>query len=160
MLNCRPPLCTSMTILFFFYYIFLIYSVNTPNFCIYVHATNNINLTRTEHIFKFNVCKSVHHHTIQINQPTRCSNLSSLLLDVYVGLNMFWASSHLSSGAQHLPLVLPLECGDSSADGCGRANRPDHNHQHCYHHALMVKPEAATAVVDLLNMGVRTPETC
>jgi len=28
----------------------------------------------------FKVCKSVHHHTFQINQPTRCNNLSSLLL--------------------------------------------------------------------------------
>jgi hypothetical protein len=32
----------------------------------------------------FKVCKSVHHHTIQINQPTRCCNFSSLLLDVYL----------------------------------------------------------------------------
>jgi hypothetical protein len=24
----------------------------------------------------FKVCKSVHHHTIQINQPTRCNNFS------------------------------------------------------------------------------------
>jgi hypothetical protein len=39
---------------------------------------------------------------IQINQPTRCKNFSSLLLDVYVQLNMFWASSRLSSGAQQL----------------------------------------------------------
>ena len=39
-------------------------------------------------------------------------------------------------------------------------NRPDHDQQHCYHHAPMVKPEAATAVVELLMMGVRTPETC
>jgi len=31
---------------------------------------------------------------------------------------------------------------------------------HCYHHAPTVKPEAATAVVELLMMGVRTPETC
>ena len=38
--------------------------------------------------------------------------------------------------------------------------RPDHDQQHCYHHALTVKPEAATAVVELLMMGVRTPETC
>jgi len=30
----------------------------------------------------------------------------------------------------------------------------------CYHHAPTVKPEAATAVVELLMMGVRTPETC
>jgi len=66
---------------------------------------------------------SVRHHTIQINQPTRCNEFSSLLLDVYVQL------------------------------------RPDHDQQHCYHHAPTVKPEAATAVVELLMMGVKTPET-
>ena len=38
-------------------------------------------------------------------------------------------------------------------------DRPDHDQQHCYHHAPTVKPEAA-AVVELLMMGVRTPETC
>jgi len=48
------------------------------------------------------VCKSVHHHTIQINQPTRCNNFSSFLLDVYVLLNVFRASSRPSSGAQQL----------------------------------------------------------
>jgi hypothetical protein len=32
--------------------------------------------------------------------------------------------------------------------------------QHCYHHAPTIKPEAASAVVELLMMGVRTPETC
>jgi len=52
--------------------------------------------------FEFTVCKSVHHHTIQINQPTRCNNFSSLLLDVYLQLNMFRASSRPSSGAQQL----------------------------------------------------------
>jgi hypothetical protein len=30
----------------------------------------------------------------------------------------------------------------------------------CYHHDKKVKPEAATAVVELLMMGVKTPETC
>ena len=39
-------------------------------------------------------------------------------------------------------------------------DRPDHDQQHCYHHAPKVKPEAATAVVELLMMGVGTPETC
>jgi hypothetical protein len=34
------------------------------------------------------------------------------------------------------------------------------NTTNCYHHAPTVKPEAATAVVELLMMGVRTPETC
>ena len=39
-------------------------------------------------------------------------------------------------------------------------DRSDHDQHHCYHHAPTVKPEAATAVVELLLMGVRTPETC
>jgi len=54
---------------------------------------------------------------------------------------------------------LTLERGDSSAVGRGRADRSDHDQQHCYHHAPTVKPEAATAVVEFLMMSVRTPET-
>jgi hypothetical protein len=30
----------------------------------------------------------------------------------------------------------------------------------CYHHAPAVKPDAATASIELLMMGVRKPETC
>jgi len=89
----------------------------------------------------------VHYHTFPINQPTRCKSFSSLLLDIYLQLNMFRASSRSSSGAQQLqqqPLVLPLERDDSSAVGRGRA---DHDQQHCYHHAPTVKPEDATAAV-------------
>jgi hypothetical protein len=44
-------------------------------------------------------------------------------------------------------VVLPLERGDSSAVRRDRADRSDHDQQHCYHHATTVKPEAATAVV-------------
>jgi hypothetical protein len=40
------------------------------------------------------------------------------------------------------------------------AGRPDHDQQHSYHHTPTVKPEAATAVVELLMMGKRMPETC
>jgi len=36
------------------------------------------------------------------------------------------------------------------------AGRPHNEQQHCYYHAPTVKPEAATAVVKLLMMGVRT----
>jgi hypothetical protein len=53
-----------------------------------------------------------------------------------------------------------LERGSSSAVGRGRAGRPDHDQQHCYHHAPTVKPEAVTAVVGLLMMSVITPKTC
>jgi len=46
-----------------------------------------------------------------------------------------------------------LEHGGSSAVGHGGAGWPDHD-------GKTVKPEAATAVAELLMMGVRTPETC
>ena len=39
--------------------------------------------------FTFKVCKSVHHQTIQINQPTRCNNFSSLLLAVIYSSKCF-----------------------------------------------------------------------
>jgi hypothetical protein len=32
-------------------------------------------------------------------------------------------------------------------------DRADHDQQHCYHHAPTVKPEAATAVVELFDDG-------
>jgi hypothetical protein len=47
----------------------------------------------------FNFRKSVHRHTIQINQPTRCNSFTSLLLDVHVWLNMFLVPLRPSSGA-------------------------------------------------------------
>jgi hypothetical protein len=78
--------------------------------------------------------------------------LHKLLLDVYVQLSVFWASS-----AHHQELN---SCSSSfwfyrwsSAVGRGQAGKPDHDQQHCYHHAPKVKSEAATAVVDLLVMG-------
>ena len=62
---------------------------------------------------------------------------------------MFRVSSRPSSGATTAVAAfgLPSELGVNSAVGRGRASRPDHDQQHCYHHAPTVKPEAATAVV-------------
>jgi hypothetical protein len=83
---------------------------------------------------------------LQINQTTRCNNFSSLLLDVYVQLNMFQASSRPSSGAQLLqwqPLVLPLECGGSSAVGRGRAGEPE---------PARPRPTASNKLVKLLYL--------
>jgi hypothetical protein len=43
--------------------------------------------------------------------------------------------------------------------GCaGRPARP--RKQHACHHDAKVKPEAATAVTELLMMGGKAPETC
>jgi hypothetical protein len=84
-----------------------------PSWGIYVHAGVNstvlfvvtnarLRIKWVKLIFKFKVFKSVHHHTSQLNQPTRCNDFSSLLFDIYLQLNMFRASSRPSSGAQQL----------------------------------------------------------
>jgi hypothetical protein len=112
--------------------------------------------------------------TVQINHQLDATVSPDYCLDVYVHPNMFLTSSRPSSGAQQLQyqtLVLPSERGDSSDVGRCRAgyNRlfvrsgyelPDHDQKHCYHHAHKVKPKAATAVVELMMMVVKTPETC
>jgi hypothetical protein len=54
---------------------------------------------------------------------------------------MFWAYSCPSSGATTTAVAafgLLSELGDSSAVGRGGAGRPDHDQQHCYHHAPTV----------------------
>jgi hypothetical protein len=59
---------------------------------------------------QFDVPKSVHHHTIQLMQPTRCNSFTSLLPDVYVWLNMFQASPRPSSGAYNCTRSLWFYC--------------------------------------------------
>jgi hypothetical protein len=54
---------------------------------------------------------------------------------------------------------LPLERGGSSAVGRGRAGRPDHDQQHCYHHVPTVN-QSLLLQLYLLMMGTRMPETC
>ena len=44
-----------------------------------------------------------------------------------------------------------------TAVAAGRPARP--RTQHDYHHDTQVKPEAANAVIELLMMGGKTPET-
>ena len=97
--------------------------------------------------------------------PTWCNNFSVYYPDVCLQLNMFPAFPRPSTGAQWLqwqPLVLPSYRGDSRAvfvvGSAGRPARP--RTQHDYHHDMNVKPEAATAVIELLMMGGKTPDSC
>ena len=60
---------------------------------------------------------------------------------------------------QQQPLVLPSYRGDSRAVFLVGPARP--RTQHNCHHDTKVKPEAAAAaVIELLMMGGKTPETC
>ena len=56
---------------------------------------------------------------------------------------------------------LPLYRGDSRAVFVVGPVIPARPRTRCdYHHDTKVKPEAATAVIELLMMGGKTPETC
>jgi hypothetical protein len=93
--------------------------------------------------------------------PSRCNSFSVYYPNVCLHLNMFRAFSRPSSGAQWLqwqPLVLPSYRGDSRAVFMVGPAWP--RTQHNCHHDMKVKPEAATAVIELLMMGGKTPETC
>jgi hypothetical protein len=109
-------------------------------FTFYIQGVLNLNV-------KFKIYKSVHHRTIQINhQPDATSFQFIILTFVYISTCCL-AFSRPSSGAQRLqwqPLVLPSYRGDSRAVFV----------------VTKLKPEAATAVVVLLMMGGKTPETC
>ena len=61
--------------------------------------------------------------------------------------------------AQHVSGVSrPIIRSSMTAVAAGRPARPQT--QHDYHHDTKVKPEAATAVIELLMMAGKTPETC
>jgi hypothetical protein len=112
-----------------------------------------LSLTFWHRSFTFNSNKS----------PTWCNKFSVYYPDVCLQLNMFRTFSRPSLGAQWLQwqfLVLSsyrsravFMVGPSS-----RSARP--LTQHDCHHDMKVKPEAATAVIELLLVGGETTETC
>jgi hypothetical protein len=107
--------------------------------------------------------------------PTRCNNVSKLYYSIII-----WSSTCFGGHTAHHQEPKPAlaasgflyvegcwtcswwtlsgtYCAWQHPVGCGR---PDPDQQHSYHHAPTVKPETATAVVELLMMGMRMPETC
>jgi hypothetical protein len=114
-----------------------------------------------EGILNGELCRSERGISCSNKSPTRCNYFPVYYPDVYLQLNMFRAFSRPSSGAQLLqgqPLVLPsYRCDNRAVFVVGPA-RP--RTQHDCHHYMKVKPEAATAVIELQMMGGKTPETC
>ena len=84
---------------------------------------------------KFKFCKSVHHHTVQ--------NISGVLTHIIRNSTTAVAALWFYRWSVVVAVLLVL---------VGPAG--------CYHEAPTVKPEAGTAVVELLMMGMWTPETC
>ena len=88
---------------------------------------------------------------IQINQQTRCNSFTSLLLGVYVWLNMFRASPRPSSGAYNYTRSLWFyrwrEAAGVFLVVVWQDNLPDHDQKRSSLFSPTVKPEAPSAVV-------------
>jgi hypothetical protein len=103
----------------------------------------------------------VHHHTIQINHQPDATIFQFIILTFIYSSTCFGPPpdhhqelNNCSSSLwfyrwSMLTAVLLVVVGPA---------RP--RTQHGYHHNTKIKPEAATAVIELLMMGGRTPETC
>jgi len=87
------------------------------------------------------------HHMIQINQPTRCSSFTSLLLDIYMWLNMFQASPRPSPGAYNYTRSLWFYRRKEAARALLVVFWPDHDQQRSSRFLPTVKPEAPSVVV-------------
>jgi hypothetical protein len=111
---------------------------------------------------EFKVCKSVHHRTIQINHQPDATIFQFIILTFIYSSTCFGRfPAHLRelndcSGSLwfYLPIVVTVVL-------CSWSGRPAQPRtQHDCHHDTKVKPEAATAVIELPMMGGKTPGTC
>ena len=92
----------------------------------------------------FKVCKSVHHHTIQIDHQPDATIFQFIILTFGRSPAHYQELDCSSSLRFYLRIVVIAR----------------RRTQHGYNHDTNVKPEAATSVIELLMMGGRTPETC
>ena len=108
----------------------------------------SISTLYTRNMFK--VCKSVHHRTIQIDHQPDATIFQFIILTFIYSSTCFRRSSthhqELNDCSSSLWFYLRIVVIAGT--------------QHGYHHDKKVIPEAATAVVELVMMGGRTPETC
>ena len=125
-------------------------------------AQTKINISKFL-ILRLKFVKSVHQHTIQINHKLDAT-ISPVFYLTFIYSSTCFGHPHshhqeLNNCSSSLWFYLRSVVIAVLLVVIGPVNRPDHDQQNCYHHAPKVKPEAATAFVELLMMGVRTPET-
>jgi hypothetical protein len=113
-------------------------------------------------IYEINVCRSVHHRTIQINHQLDTTVFQFIILTFNYSSKCFgrFPAHHqeLSDCNGSLWFYLHIVVTVVLCSWSGWPARP--RTQHNCHHDTKVKPEAATAVIELLMMGVKTPQTC
>ena len=116
----------------------------------------------TKLIVSFKVCKSVHHRAIQINHQPDATIFQFIILTFIYSSTCFGRSpahhQELNDCSGSLWFYLRIVVIAVLCSWSGRPARP--RTQHGYHHDTKVNSEAATAVIELLMMGGRTPETC
>jgi len=104
----------------------------------------------------------VHHRTIQVNHQPDATIFQFIILTFIYNLTCFGRSPahhrELNNCSSSLWFYLRIVAIAVLCSWSGRSAQP--RTQHGYHHNTKVKPEAATAVIELLMMGGRTSETC
>jgi len=104
----------------------------------------------------------VHHRKIQINHQPDATIFPFIILPFVYSSTCFerFPAHHQElndySGSLWFYLLIVVTVVLCSWSGRSARSRTHHD----YHHDTKVKPEAATAVTELLMMGGKTPETC
>ena len=100
--------------------------------------------------------------TIQMNHQPDATIFQFIILTFVYSSTCFGPSpahhQELNDCSSSLRFYLRIVVTTVLCSWSGQLARP--RTQHGYHHDTKVKPEAATAVIELLMMGGRTPETC
>jgi hypothetical protein len=113
-------------------------------------------------VLKCKVCKSVHHHTIQINHQSHAKVFQFIILTVVYSSTCFghFPAHHqeLNDFSGSLWFYLRIVVTAVLCSWSGWPAWPQT--QHDCHHDMKVKPEAATAIIELLMMGGKTSKTC